>query len=388
MLMYLAFTIPLLIPSRIPTSAFSLHHHRHLLHHHLNPLNAQGSEESTAVLAAKTADIHVPLRWKSAVALAGAEVAHCKCFQGKHPFNFTSLEESEEAEAEEEKEEEEEEEEAISVRRVQSRQSQVEAQSRKQKKSDKYIDACDSAGKLQDYSGNLIVDVDRGNDMGANVWAKFGQSINISGILSSIQVIVKDPEFLLPHVSVPDISWVNWSVLRHCGFKGVVFDKDNTLTAPYQSSVWPPLSQSLQECMQVFEGNVAILSNSAGLQQFDPDGLQAKALEASLGISVIRHRTKKPAGTAEDVVKHFGCDPSLLVMVGDRCLTDVVYGNKNGLLTIHTALLSEINEPLIVNKVRKMEDKIVQWWISRGLIPPSHRLMCDKFELIKDPGCW
>jgi hypothetical protein len=25
--------------------------------------------------------------------------------------------------------------------------------------------------------------------------------------------------------------------------------------------------------------------------------------------------TKKPAGTADDVKKHFGCDPSLLIMV-------------------------------------------------------------------------
>jgi hypothetical protein len=43
-----------------------------------------------------------------------------------------------------------------------------------------------------------------------------------------------------------------------------VFDKDNTLTAPYALAVWPALTTSLQECQAVFEGRIALLSNSAG----------------------------------------------------------------------------------------------------------------------------
>ena len=58
--------------------------------------------------------------------------------------------------------------------------------------------------------------------------------------------------------------WVDWKALRDRGFEGVVFDKDNTLTAPYALAVWPALGPSLQECQAIFEGRVALLSNSAG----------------------------------------------------------------------------------------------------------------------------
>lgn len=58
--------------------------------------------------------------------------------------------------------------------------------------------------------------------------------------------------------------WVDWKALRDRGFDGVVFDKDNTLTAPYALAVWPALGPSLQECQAIFEGRVALLSNSAG----------------------------------------------------------------------------------------------------------------------------
>lgn len=36
--------------------------------------------------------------------------------------------------------------------------------------------------------------------------------------------------------------------------------------------VHPALQQSLDECNRVFEGRVCVFSNSAGLQQFDPEG--------------------------------------------------------------------------------------------------------------------
>lgn len=35
-------------------------------------------------------------------------------------------------------------------------------------------------------------------------------------------------------------------------------------------------------------------------------GKEAGVLEAALGIPVLRHREKKPAGSAEDMERHFG----------------------------------------------------------------------------------
>ncbi|CAM6095941.1 unnamed protein product [Calypogeia fissa] len=220
------------------------------------------------------------------------------------------------------------------------------------------------------------------------LWRKLAQNVNLSGVLFSARVIVKDRHLAIPHVSVPDISWIDWKALRMRGFEGVLFDKDNTLTAPYGRNIWPPLTESLEECRKVFGGRIALLSNSAGLYQYDPHGAEAKLVESRLGIPVIRHGQKKPAGNALAVSNYFGCDPSLLIMVGDRYFTDVVYGNSNGLLTIRPAPLTTREEPFMVKRVRRVEETLVDWWRRQGCLPPKHKLLDNPVEFIKDPGCW
>ena len=42
---------------------------------------------------------------------------------------------------------------------------------------------------------------------------------------------------------------------------------------------------------------------------------------------------KKPAGY-ESIGEHFGCDSSKVIVVGDRMLTDIVYGNLAGCVTV------------------------------------------------------
>ena len=97
-----------------------------------------------------------------------------------------------------------------------------------------------------------------------------------------------------------------------------MFDKDNTLTSPYDLCFHPDARESFRECLRVFHGNVAILSNSAGLQQYDPDGAEAEAIEKKLGVPVLRHTKKKPAAEKAAVEAHFKSKASELVMIGDR----------------------------------------------------------------------
>ncbi|XP_042483845.1 phosphatidylglycerophosphate phosphatase 1, chloroplastic/mitochondrial [Macadamia integrifolia] len=219
-----------------------------------------------------------------------------------------------------------------------------------------------------------------------NLKAVLGQSFNLEGISSSVAVVTRDRHLAVPHITVPDISWIDWAGLERRGFRGVIFDKDNTLTAPYSLALWPPLNTSLERCRSVFDENVAIFSNSAGLYQYDVDGSKAAAIEKSLGIRVVRHGTKKPAGTAEEIEKDFGYDTSLLVMVGDRHFTDIVYGNRNGFLTILTEPISPSAEPFIVKQVRKMEKCLVNSWCRRGLKPTGHNLLQEAIQCVKDPS--
>lgn len=141
----------------------------------------------------------------------------------------------------------------------------------------------------------------------------------------------------MPQISVANITEVDYPALKANGrILALVFDKDNTLTAPYENVIHPAAASGLQHAVQVFgPEKVAILSNSAGTRD-DPDYRDAKAIEASLGIQVIRHDEKKPGGLQE-VLQHFALeDPASVCILGDRILTDVVFGNLHGLLTVHT----------------------------------------------------
>ena len=98
----------------------------------------------------------------------------------------------------------------------------------------------------------------------ADMKAALGQSINLEGIVSSTVVLIKDRHLALPHVSVPDIRYMDWAELKRKGFCGVVFDKDNTITVPYSLALWGPLGSSIERCKSVFGNDIAVFSNSAG----------------------------------------------------------------------------------------------------------------------------
>lgn len=85
----------------------------------------------------------------------------------------------------------------------------------------------------------------------------------------------------------------------------------------------------------MYKDQVVIVSNSAGTPD-DKDGQQAQAIEHTLQVNVLRHQEKKPSG-GEELLKHFsGIKAERIAFVGDRALTDVVFGNNYGMLTILT----------------------------------------------------
>ncbi|KAF2952795.1 phosphatidylglycerophosphate phosphatase 1, chloroplastic/mitochondrial [Oryza sativa Japonica Group] len=226
--------------------------------------------------------------------------------------------------------------------------------------------------------------------MGAAAWWRrsLGQRFNPAGVAAVAAVAASEPRLALPHVSVQDIRWLDWGELRRAGFRGVVFDKDNTLTAPYAPGLWPPLAAAFDQCRAAFPpGSLAVYSNSAGLKQYDPDGLEATAIEAVIqGVHVIRHDIKKPGGEAKEIESYFGCSASNLVLVGDRYFTDVVYGNRNGFLTVLTEPLNFANESYIVRQVRKFEAYLISYWYRKGHRPIKHPLLPDARRIVKfDP---
>ena len=168
-----------------------------------------------------------------------------------------------------------------------------------------------------------------------------------------------------------------------CGIKAVMFDKDNTLTAPYDVIIHDKAKQGLKNAIDVFgQNNVAILSNSAGTKD-DPDYEDAIRIEQELGINVIRHDEKKPGGLNE-VLEHFNDveNASELCMVGDRLLTDIVFGNLHGMLTIHCLPLctgeDNAKDNKVANVIRTVENKFLYGnWFGGKMIrkrTPQHAI--------------
>ncbi|KAK9803741.1 hypothetical protein WJX73_010090 [Symbiochloris irregularis] len=203
---------------------------------------------------------------------------------------------------------------------------------------------------------------------------RLGQSFNLPAIGHFGGVLMAGGSQALPHIGVPSIAALNWGALKKAGFKGCVFDKDNTLTEPYAHVVAPELSASLEECKKQFDGKVVVYSNSAGLTEFDPEGKEAEMLGGTMGIHVLRHQSKKPDGGIDELETHFGCKAEQLIMVGDRYLIDTVFGNKHGMLTIHPDPITSHGEPKAVCAARKFEDTMVWRWRKQGKRAPQHPL--------------
>ena len=216
-----------------------------------------------------------------------------------------------------------------------------------------------------------------------------GQWFNSSALQAVARI--RDARLLVPHISVPHVGFLDFRELRALGIRGVILDKDNTLTAPYADDAFPGgVAGGLDECRAVYGTDAVILSNSAGTGD-DPGHAQALAIEASLGLPVLRHALKKPA-CMDAVREHFGEDVRAheLCAIGDRLLTDVLFGHMHGMLTVHTEVLTTDGDNPAAAVVRSAENALVLPAL-RGLLRVAarpHPLFPDAEALqrvVRDP---
>ncbi|KAI8824271.1 mitochondrial PGP phosphatase-domain-containing protein [Fimicolochytrium jonesii] len=200
------------------------------------------------------------------------------------------------------------------------------------------------------------------------------QSLNLAALSSTFRLI-RNPSLLVPHIIVPDIRSLNFTALHAANVTALVFDKDNTLTAPYVVGIHPPFRGAWRECLGVYgrEG-VVVVSNSAGTGD-DVGGAKAREVEKTLGVNVLRHNTKKPAGGSA-LPTHLSVPPAQIGVIGDRLLTDVVYGNSAGLLTVLvTKIVTEEGDNPFAAMVRRLEHPLLNFLHARGVKPPPHPAM-------------
>jgi len=145
-----------------------------------------------------------------------------------------------------------------------------------------------------------------------------------------------------------------------------------TPSETYTNSLHPSVVDIVAQARAQFPSAVAILSNSVGTD--DDDGYAgAKLTEAGVGLPVIRHRQKKPA-CLEEVLAHFrgvlgSVQPGEICVVGDRLLTDVVFANRYGLVSVLVAPLNALKDHPIATLLRFLE---------RSLLLPIVKLIARK----------
>ncbi|KAJ2957669.1 hypothetical protein NQZ79_g6659 [Umbelopsis isabellina] len=185
----------------------------------------------------------------------------------------------------------------------------------------------------------------------------------------------------MPHMVVDDIRQIDFVKLKDQGVKVMAFDKDNCLTTPYVNHVPESFESTWKLCKDTFgHDRVIIVSNSAGTaddtnhQQISfSKCLTIIPVEKSLGVHVLRHTLKKPAGGQallqrfEDMAK-----PHQIAMVGDRLLTDVLFGNLNGTVTILTRrIISDKGDNQIAAMIRRFEHRLLDALQSRHVQAPD-----------------
>ncbi|KAI7875578.1 HAD-superfamily phosphatase [Lichtheimia hyalospora FSU 10163] len=211
------------------------------------------------------------------------------------------------------------------------------------------------------------------------------QSLNVSGIVNAFRLLW-NPSLAVPHLIVNDIRNINFEQLkRQGGIQAMGFDKDNCLTAPYVPHIHPPYQKAWAVCKETFGSDkVVIVSNSAGTPD-DKDHVEAKKLQDALGVPVLRHEEKKPSGGAALASHLHPISADKIAFVGDRILTDVVFGNLNGNFTIWTSkIVTETGDNKAALIMRRFEHGIIRFLQSLHVKPPSHPVDQKASQFIKE----
>ena len=184
----------------------------------------------------------------------------------------------------------------------------------------------------------------------------------------------------MPHVAVRNVEELNYDALRAAGVASIIFDKDNTLTAPYVDTAHVDVSDAITRAKDAFGAdNCVVLSNSAGSGDDAPDYNAALKCEAALGLRVARHPdAQKPQCLSEVVAALPSSDVNSVAVVGDRLATDVLAANQCGALSVHTRPLDTKGDNPVAAFSRLLENRILLPLLRRlGAAPPTHPAVAD-----------
>ncbi len=130
---------------------------------------------------------------------------------------------------------------------------------------------------------------------------------------------------VLPDYEYDDIVDIDDALLK--GKNLIIFDVDNTLVFPETTTSKKKIIKWVRK--RAKEYTCVCVSNSKTI------ATRARKIERLVGCKVIISRHKKPwNGLFRDIERVQPVVPKKTVLIGDRILTDILFGNAHGMTTI------------------------------------------------------
>lgn len=164
----------------------------------------------------------------------------------------------------------------------------------------------------------------------------------------------------IPHLSVNSIYDIDLDALEQQGIKGIITDLDNTLVGSKEPLATPVLINWLNQLKE--RGfKVVIVSNN--------DHPRVSTFALPLSVPFI-HSARKPTNRAfRAAMELMGVTAKQTAVIGDQLLTDVLGGNRMGLLTILVLPISLQDEGVFTKFNRKIERRLKMNLRKKGYMP-------------------
>ena len=173
---------------------------------------------------------------------------------------------------------------------------------------------------------------------------------------SSIRTkILKKLYLLLPDLWVPSLSAVDFGELESRGIRGLLLDLDNTIVAWRAYDVPHAVKEWLAEAKK--RGlKLCITSNTRSRKRLE-------RLASELNLQFVRGVIKPRRGGFIRAMEEIGTEPANTAVIGDQVFTDVLGGNRIGLLTILVRPIDK--KEFIGTKISRLMEKAVFRWLQR-----------------------
>ncbi len=152
--------------------------------------------------------------------------------------------------------------------------------------------------------------------------------------------------FLKPDYDLKSIYDIDLDELKREGVKALLFDLDSTLMASKSGKYTQKTLEWLEKVRRNFY--IAVISNNN-----NPEYIEK--VKKVTNFPVLFDAGKPRSKLGRVFLQKEGIDPSTSVMVGDRPLTDVLFGKRLGCKTILVDSITADTEKKIVRIVRRLE---------------------------------